>query len=186
MWRDHVWFGIGPGHFDNRFRAYRPAAVQLQPTACTRLPERARGLGVVGAAIIALALAALFAGLARAWSHVRRARMNSEKPKQQVCLRSGLCGRAPWRLLVHSLVDFNMQIPANAILAISLMALLTSHLRFCDRAATGNGAFGQQDDGQRRFCWSVLVYLGYQEVRLGREYVWLQRARQAEPFHPTK
>src|ERR1041384_5182850 len=33
-------------------------------------------------------------------------------------------------ILVHSIVDFNMHIPANAILAIALMALLTGHLRF--------------------------------------------------------
>src|ERR1043166_2545820 len=27
MWRDHVWLGVGPGHFDYRFRVYRPAQV---------------------------------------------------------------------------------------------------------------------------------------------------------------
>ena len=31
-----------------------------------------------------------------------------------------------------------------------------------------------------------LGYLGYQEVRLGREYVWLQRARQAEFLSPAQ
>jgi tetratricopeptide (TPR) repeat protein len=33
-------------------------------------------------------------------------------------------------ILIHSFVDFNMHIPANAILAITLMALLTGYQRF--------------------------------------------------------
>ena len=33
-------------------------------------------------------------------------------------------------ILMHSVVDFNMQVPANAILAVTLMALLSTHLRF--------------------------------------------------------
>src|SRR5215471_7586396 len=27
MWQDHPWWGVGPGHFDARFRAYRPEGV---------------------------------------------------------------------------------------------------------------------------------------------------------------
>src|SRR6185312_16304653 len=33
-------------------------------------------------------------------------------------------------ILIHSFVDFNMHIPANAILAVTLMALLSSYVRF--------------------------------------------------------
>jgi hypothetical protein len=33
-------------------------------------------------------------------------------------------------ILVHSLFDFNMHIPANALIAVALMAILSSHLRF--------------------------------------------------------
>ena len=33
-------------------------------------------------------------------------------------------------LAVHSLVDFNLHIPANAILGVTLLALLSSNLRF--------------------------------------------------------
>ena len=33
-------------------------------------------------------------------------------------------------LAVHSLVDFNLHIPANAILGVTLLALLSTYLRF--------------------------------------------------------
>jgi O-antigen ligase len=36
MWKDHFWFGVGPAHFDERFRSYRPADFHLQLR-----PERA-------------------------------------------------------------------------------------------------------------------------------------------------
>jgi len=78
-----------------------------------------------------------------------------------------------------------MQVPANAILAISLMALLTSHLRFATERYWVTAWFGS------RMVASVVLltglgYLAYQEVRLGREYVWLQRARQAEFLSPVQ
>ena len=31
MWRDHVWWGVGPAHFNYRYRQYRPPVLQLQP-----------------------------------------------------------------------------------------------------------------------------------------------------------
>ena len=31
MWRDHFWWGVGPAHYDYRFREYRPVNVQMRP-----------------------------------------------------------------------------------------------------------------------------------------------------------
>ncbi len=31
MWRDHFWCGVGPGHYDYRFREYRPEGFQQRP-----------------------------------------------------------------------------------------------------------------------------------------------------------
>jgi len=31
MWKDHPWWGVGPGHFNTRFRAYRPEGIQMSP-----------------------------------------------------------------------------------------------------------------------------------------------------------
>jgi tetratricopeptide (TPR) repeat protein len=80
-------------------------------------------------------------------------------------------------LLVHSAEDFNLQIPANAVTAVTLMALLSSHLRHAtDRYRV-----------PRSRVLTVLVslilllaggYLGQQAWVRGREYVWLRRAAQ--------
>jgi hypothetical protein len=84
-------------------------------------------------------------------------------------------------ILLHSVVDFNLHIPANAILAVTLMALVSSHLRF----ATESYWF--------RVCLvlkvtaTVLVlagfwYLGSQAWRQASEFVWLERAARAPTF----
>jgi O-antigen ligase len=186
MWRDHVWFGMGPAHFDHRFRAYRPEAVQLQPDRVHNdYLNTLVDWGVAGGAMIAVAVGALWAGLAKTWHHVRRAEnefRTSQSNKFAFVLGSAIGLLA---LMLHSLVDFNMQVPANAILAISLMALLTSHLRFATERYWVSARL-----------WSRLVasvallaglgYLAYQEARLGREYAWLQRARQAEFLSPAQ
>ena len=47
-------------------------------------------------------------------------------------------------ILLHSAVDFNMHVPANAILAVALMAILSSHLRFAsDRYWMSPGHWGR-------------------------------------------
>ncbi|MCU0783640.1 MAG: O-antigen ligase family protein [Verrucomicrobia bacterium] len=176
MWRDHTWLGVGPGHFDHRFRAYRPVEVQLRPDrAHNEYLNTLADWGVVGMALVAAALGVLFVGVLRTWKHVRRSE-NEFKTNQSnkfafvVGASLGLLA-----LLIHSAVDFNMQIPANAILAISLMALLSSHLRFATESY-----WVRVGTGLRIVASGVLLagvaYLGWQEVRLGREYVWRERA----------
>ena len=182
MWRDHVWFGVGPGHYDYRFRAYRPEAVQLRPDrAHNEYLNTLADWGVVGATIVAAALGALATGLVKSWRYVRRSetefRSNfSDKFAFALGAALGLLA-----LLVHSLVDFNMHIPANAILAVSLMALLSSHLRF----ATEQYWFTARTSG-RLVASTVLIagltYLGCQEVRLGRELICLKRAAQVADY----
>jgi len=182
MWRDHVWFGVGPGHYDYRFGAYRPEAVQLRPDrAHNEYLNTLADWGVVGTTIVAAALGALFLGVFKSWRYVRRSetefRSNlSDKFAFVLGASLGLVA-----LLVHSVVDFNMHIPANAILAISLMALLSSHLRFAtDRYWFTARLWGRAPAGV--VLMAGLAYLGYQEFRLGREYFWLEQAGKAEPY----
>jgi hypothetical protein len=54
MWRDHPWYGVGPGHFNARFRAYRPEGIQMSPeyTHNDYLNTLA-DWGVVGTALVA-------------------------------------------------------------------------------------------------------------------------------------
>lgn len=182
MWRDQPWFGVGPAHYDLRYREYRPPTVQYQAgQAHNDYVTALADWGIVGAAIIAAALGALGMGLTRTWKHVRRTENvfgagRSDKFAFVIGAAAGLLG-----LLAHSVVDFNMQIPANAILAVSLMALLSSHLRFATERYWTRLRVG----GKLLASFALLAglsYLGYQEWRLGREQLWLHRADDAEPF----
>ena len=80
-------------------------------------------------------------------------------------------------ILAHSAVDFNMHIPANAILAITLMALLSSHLRFATELLVGLEA-AWEGPVASGWCWGV-VFLGLQGWRQAAEYVRLERAGRA-------
>ncbi len=176
MWRDNAWYGVGPGHFDYRFRAYRPPAVQLRPDrAHNEYLNLVADWGVVGAGLIGTMLVVLFAGVVRTWRHVRRserefASNRSNKFAFVVGATVGLIA-----LLAHSMVDFNLQIPANALLAATLMALLSSHLRF----ATEGYWFSVGPVSKVLASLVLIAGMGFfalQSVGLAREYVWLERA----------
>jgi len=182
MWRDHPWVGVGPGHYDLRFRAYRPASVQRQPDrAHNDYLNALADWGIIGVTLITAALAALGIGVAKGWKSVRRGESEfSSNLSSKFAFVLGASGGLV-ALLVHSAVDFNLHIPANAILAVSMMALLTSHWRF----ATERYWFSA---GLRARCGASLVIVatigcfGQQEFRLGRERVFLRQAATAEPL----
>lgn len=176
MWWDHPWLGVGPGQFDVRFPAYRPSLVQSRPLwVHNDYLNALADWGVVGAGLIAAFLACLTVGVVKTLKYVHRATNDlvakqSDRTATVLGIAVGLIA-----LLLHSVVDFNMQIPANAILAFVLMAILTSHLRFAtDRywvtlrwlgrlTLTGLGV-------------ASLLYLAPQFARRYREATWLTRA----------
>jgi len=131
IWRDHFWFGVGPAHFDYAFRAYRPPEVQSRPYWVHNDYLNALvDWGTVGGAIIGAALVCLGIGAVKTWKSVFR--LQDDLAAKQSDRGAHVLGTAGGLLILlfHSAVDFNMHIPANAILAIVLMASLTSHLRF--------------------------------------------------------
>jgi len=182
MWKDHFWWGVGPGHFDYCFRPYRPDDIQLRPDrAHNEYLNALADWGLVGTLVVASAWVLLYLGVFKTWKHVR-------KPENDFATRSSnrfafVLGAALGllALLLHSFVDFNMHIPANAILAVSLMAMLTSHLRF----ATERHWASVRLPGKGVAAAVLLAgfaYLGWQECRRGNEYVWLERAARAPSF----
>jgi O-antigen ligase len=176
MWRDHLWFGVGPGHFDHRYRAYRPSSVQLQPEyAHNDYLNLLADWGIAGSLIVLLGLIALGTGIVKVWKHVRRSEneFGLNLSNKFAFVLGGTI--ALLALLVHATVDFNLNIPANAMLAVTLVALLSSHWRF----ATERYWFSARWPGRlvtTGALVAVAVYLGQQEVRLGRERVWRERA----------
>jgi tetratricopeptide (TPR) repeat protein len=88
-------------------------------------------------------------------------------------------------ILVHSVVDFNMHIPANAILAITLMALLSSHFRFAtERYWVTVKPWGKALASA--VVLASLVYLGQQGWHRTAETVWLLRADSAPAYSPAQ
>lgn len=130
VWQQEPWFGGGPGHFDERFRVFRPEKVQMRPyRAHNDYLNTLADLGVVGLALVILALVAVLWGAVRAWKFSQRASdLGSRRSSRSAFLLGGVT--ALTALLVHSVVDFNMHIPANALAVIVVLALLSAHWRF--------------------------------------------------------
>ena len=118
-----VW-GVGPGHYDYRFRQYRPEQVQVRPVyAHNDFLNTLADWGVAGTALVAAAWVFLYSGVWRTWRFVRASASDlGEKPSNKFAFVLG-AALGLIALFCHSVVDFNMHIPANAILAIALMAL---------------------------------------------------------------
>jgi len=176
MWLDHFWWGVGPAHFDCRFREYRPENVQMRPDRAHN--DYLNLLADWGAAggIIVLAGATFFvAGLARTWRHVRRS--ESDFGSAQSNRFAFFLGAATGllALAVHSAADFNLHIPANALVGVTLLALLSSNLRFATERYWLNARLPLKILLTVTLTGGV-VYLTGQEWRRGHEALWLARA----------
>jgi O-antigen ligase len=130
MWKENFWFGVGPQHYDWRFRKWRDPALQRRPVYVhndylNTLAE----YGTVGGIIVGGGLLLLGWGVVRSWKYVRRSNEISTKPSNRAAVVFG-CSIGMLAMALHSVGDFNMHIPANALVAVALMAILASHMRF--------------------------------------------------------
>jgi uncharacterized integral membrane protein len=154
----------------------RPQEIQLRPDrAHNDYLNTLTDWGVIGFGLVSLAAVLLLIGLCKSWRHVGGAApdLGSRRSNRFAFVLGGSFGLLA--LAIHSVVDFNMQIPANAILAVTLMALLASHLRFATERYWFNAP--------RVVTLLVSVVLGaliaaltYTGQRRGREYAALERA----------
>ena len=187
MWRTNPWWGVGPGHYDYRFRAWRPVTEQRQPDhAHNDYVETLADWGIAGTALVTTAWMLLGSGTVRTWKSVGGiqsdlgGRGNSTKFALVLGASLGLLA-----ILFHSVVDFNLHIPANAILAVTLMALLSS----CTRFATDNYWFTARLPVKflaTAFLLAGIGYFGAQEIRRAQEEHWLEQARQASDLSPER
>lgn len=133
MWRDHLWFGVGPDHFDTRFRQYRPPHFELQNRPVRVHNDYLNTLvdwGLAGALLVAACWGAFYWQVFRGWRFVQRAQtdLGAKRSNRSAFVLGGALGLLA--ILVHSYFDFNMHVPANAILAVTLMAMVSSYYRF--------------------------------------------------------
>ena len=133
IWKDHFWFGGGPAHFDSLFRQYRPPDPDLQAR-----PERVHNdylntladWGLVGAILVLLCWAAFYYQVCSGWRFVQRSQndLGAKRSNKSAFVSGGAFGLLA--ILVHSFFDFNMHVPANAILVVTLLSLVAAHYRF--------------------------------------------------------
>lgn len=134
MWLDHLWVGVGPGHFDVRFPAYRGEALQQRPTyAHNDYLQVLAEWGTIGGVLFFGTLGLLAAGVPVTWRYVRRSggglvTKRSDRAAHVLGVSVGLIA-----LAIHSAYDFNLHVPANALVATVLAASLASHRRFSTR-----------------------------------------------------
>jgi O-antigen ligase len=176
LWRENIWWGIGPDHFNYRFRVYRPESEQLQPDRVHNdYLNTLTDWGVAGATLVAAAWALVGIGAFRTWRVVEgSSRGLSGKQSNKFALVLG-ASMGLLAILFHSVVDFNMHIPANAILAVTLMALLSSALRFTTDRYWFTAGIATKT-AATLLLLAGLGYLSWQGARRTAEHIWLKRA----------
>ena len=118
MIRDHPVFGVGPGNFANAVAQYLPPAENRHYYAHN---DYLQFVSVVGLPLVLCVL----------WMVICTYKRGFKKLKNESRLVRGATVGALsgiTALLVHSMVDFNLNIPANAILFTVLVALAVSPL----------------------------------------------------------
>jgi O-antigen ligase len=187
VWQQDRWWGVGPAHYDARFPEFRPIEMQCRSyCAHNDYLQFLAEWGIVGTALMAAIWGLLIRGLFKTWPCVRGGDADLGGPRNSnrfACVLGAALGLAA--ILVHSTVDFNLHIPANAILAVTLMALLTGSLRFAtDRYWVTVRLWGKLLGTAVMLAGAV--YLGQEDWRGLQEYAWLERARQAPLYTPAQ
>ena len=181
LWKDHFWFGAGPAHFDYRFRQYRPAGPVLQ-----HRPDRVHNdylntladWGLVGAAIVLSCWAAFYYQVFRGWKFVQRSQndLGARRSNKSAFVAGGAIGLLA--ILVHSFWDYNMHVPANAILAVTLMAIVASHYRFASERYWHTVRWPLRIP-VTAVLLAAVAYLGPQAWKRSVESYWLVRSARA-------
>ncbi len=186
LWHEDIWWGIGPAHFNYRFGKYRPELIQASPDrAHNDYLNTLTDWGIVGVVLIAAAWVLLFACALWTWRYVRGSpnTLGDHRSNKLALVLGASIGLVA--ILIHSFVDFNMHIPANAIVAITLMALLSSYVRF----ATDRYWFTALAAAKALLTAALVagfVYLGWQGARSAHESIWLMRAQRAKEASPEQ
>jgi O-antigen ligase len=176
MWANHFWFGVGPAHYDYRFRQYRSGVIQGRP-------ERAHNdylnlladWGTVGGIIVAWGIITFAVGLAKTWKVVWPDEHDFGRGVSNRFAFFLGASAALLALAAHSVVDFNLHIPANALIGVSFLALLTAQLP----VSTGRCRFAARVPA-RILAVAVLAggmaYFAFQGYWRWQESVWLAQA----------
>jgi hypothetical protein len=186
MWRDHFWWGVGPAHYDYRFPQYRPESMQMRPVWVHHdYLNLLADWGTVGGVLVMAGMVAFGAGLIKTWKYVRPPENDFGRGMGNRFAFFLGASTGLFALAVHSLVDFNLHVPADAILGVTLLALLSSNLRFATERH-----WRAMRVPVKMLTALVLTagigYLGYQGWRQAYEQLWLARAQRLPDFSSTR
>ncbi len=184
MWQNHFWFGTGPGHFDILFPQYRPGgnlAWEMQGRPEYSHNDYLNTLadwGLVGALLVLVTWLLFYWSVFRSWKFVQRASndLSAKRSNKASFVIGGALGLLA--ILCHSFLDFNMHIPSNAILAVTIMALVSAHFRY----ATEKHWYTVHLPVRLLVSLLLLAgvgYLGTQAWQLTRESYWLTQAQKS-------
>lgn len=186
MWLDNFWLGVGPAHYDYRFREYRPPGLQSRPDRCHNdYLNLLADWGVVGGIIVLAGMGVFIVGLLKTWPHVRREENDfGSGQSNRFAFFLGATGGLV-ALAVHSVMDFNLHIPANALVAVTLLALVSSNLRFATETYWLR-VFSRERIILVVILGVVVLALLVNGWRQGRETFWLARAERTGNFSPER
>jgi O-antigen ligase len=187
IWQAHLWFGAGPAHYEARFPQYRAADSLAQGEEAMR-PLRVHNdylntladWGLAGAALVLAVWALFYWQVFRVWKFVQRGQndLGAKRSNKFSFVLGGAAGLAA--ILVHSFMDFNMHIPSNALLAVTLMALVSSHYRFSSERYWHTVRLPLRIPVTLVLV-GALAFLGLQTARRTQELVRLSEARRKAP-----
>ncbi|MFO1489298.1 MAG: O-antigen ligase family protein [Verrucomicrobiota bacterium] len=186
MWRENPWWGVGPAHYDYRFRAWRPVTEQKQPDrAHNDYLNTLADWGIVGVVLVGSAWALLGLGTVKTWRYVggSSADLGGRSSNKFALVLGASMGLVA--ILVHSALDFNLHIPANAILAVTLMAFLTGSMRFASEGYWFTARLPLKLLGTV-FLAALIGYLGWQGVRRTQEVSWRRLADRKTEASPLR
>jgi O-antigen ligase len=176
MWQENFWFGVGPQHYDWRLRKWRHWQLQGRPIYVHNdYLNTAAEYGATGGLLALAALGTLGWGIARSWKYVRRSNEISTRTSNRSAVVLG-CAIGLLAIAFHSVTDFNLHIPGNALVAIALMAIVTSHIRFATERFWVNPAIWGRLLGTSVIL-AAAIYSGWQMTRLIPQTYWLSKYR---------
>jgi hypothetical protein len=121
-------------------------------------------------------------GAVRIWRFVRRANDFGSKQSTRSAIVLGACAGLI-ALLAHSFVDFDIHIPGVAIVAVTLLAVVSGHWRFAtERFWVKPGIVGRLI--ATLACVAAMSWMGYQLLRLWPEQHYLNQVGEKETLTP--
>lgn len=193
MWRDHAVWGGGPGHFDERFRAYRTRHFQSSAghAHCDYLQVLA-DWGIVGAALLAVALLMFLWPLSKHWikTVLDPAALNTATTNYFALTCGGFVGILA--LLAHSLVDYQWYAPGVMLTFIGLIAMVTAQMkgerwnvgvRIPFAIILASLAVVQASQGAKSCREQYWIYKAHRAASMNERIANLERAFKVDPFN---